>query len=215
MTRALVVTGTDTDIGKTVVAAGLVAALDADYWKPVQAGLDGETDRETVMRLARLPAERAHAEAYRLTAPASPHRAAEIDGVEIDTARLMPPSTPRTLVIEGAGGLLVPLNRRELQIDLFARWGLPVLLVAATRLGTINHTLLSLEALRARALPLIGVLFTGDANADTQRTICDFGGVVSRGRLPSLTPLDSDTLSRAFSSGIDISAIRSALERAP
>lgn len=215
MTRALVVTGTDTDIGKTVVAAGLVAALDADYWKPVQAGLDGETDRETVMRLARLSPDRAHAEAYRLRTPASPHRAAEIDGLDIDTSRLSPPATSRTLVIEGAGGLLVPLNRRELQIDLFARWGLPVLLVASTRLGTINHTLLSLEALRSRSIPLLGILFTGDENTDTQHTICEFAGARSLGRLPTLSHLDSDTLSRAFSSGIDIAAIRSALERAP
>ena len=215
MTRALVVTGTDTGIGKTVVAAGLVGALDADYWKPVQAGLDGESDSETVMRLARLPAERAHAEAYRLTTPASPHRAAEIDGLDIDTSRLSPPATARTLGIEGAGGLLVPLNRRELQIDLLARWRFPIILVTSTRLGTINHTLLSLEALRARALPVVGVLFTGENNADTERTICDFADVPSLGRLPILTPLDSDTLSRAFSSRIDIAAIRSALERAP
>jgi len=151
MTRALVVTGTDTDIGKTVVAAGLVGALGADYWKPIQAGLDDETDREAVMRLAPCDATRAHTEIYRLATAASPHRAAALDGIEIDTARLTPPHSARPLVIEGAGGLMVPLTPSELQIDLFARWRFPVVLVASTRLGTINHTLLSIEALRARA----------------------------------------------------------------
>lgn len=215
MTRALVVTGTDTDIGKTVVAAGLVGALDADYWKPIQAGLDGETDREAVMRLAPCDATRAHAEIYRLSTPASPHRAAALDGIEIDTARLTPPHSTRPLVIEGAGGLMVPLTPRELQIDLFARWCFPVVLVASTRLGTINHTLLSIEALRARALPIVGVLFTGRANEDTIRTICAFARAASLGHLPLLTPLDSSTLAGAFSRAIDTAAILSAMERAP
>lgn len=215
MTRALVVTGTDTDIGKTVVAAGLVGALGADYWKPIQAGLDGETDREAVMRLARCDATRAHTEIYRLATPASPHRAAALDGIEIDTARLTPPHSSRPLVIEGAGGLMVPLTPIELQIDLFARWRFPVVLVASTRLGTINHTLLSIEALRARALPIVGVLFTGTDNNDTVRTIAAFGNVRPLGRLPQLAPLDSTTLAGAFSRDIDVAAILSAMERTP
>ncbi len=215
MTRALVVTGTDTDIGKTVVAAGLVGALGADYWKPVQAGLDGETDRETVMRLAPCDAIRTHEEIYRLATPASPHRAAALDGIEIDTARLTPPHSTRLLVIEGAGGLMVPLTPNELQIDLFARWRFPVVLVASTRLGTINHTLLSIEALRARAIPIVGVLFTGEANDNTERTIAAFGNTPALGRLPHLAPLDSTTLAGAFSHAIDVPAILSAMERTP
>ncbi len=215
MTRALVVTGTDTDIGKTVVAAGLVGALGADYWKPIQAGLDDETDREAVMRLAPCDATRAHAEIYRLATAASPHRAAALDGIEIDTARLTPPHSTRPLVIEGAGGLMVPLTPSELQIDLFARWRFPVVLVASTRLGTINHTLLSIEALRARAIPIVGVLFTGAANDDTVRTIATFGSAPALGRLPHLAPLDSTTLAGAFSRAIDVPAILSAMERTP
>ena len=116
----------------------------------MQAGLDEETDRETVLRLSGLPAERMLPEAYRLNTPASPHLAAEIDGVAIDPATLALPQRDRPLVIEGAGGLLVPLTRSVSYIDVFARWSAPVVLCARTTLGTINHSLLSIEALRAR-----------------------------------------------------------------
>ncbi|RWF14555.1 MAG: ATP-dependent dethiobiotin synthetase BioD, partial [Mesorhizobium sp.] len=150
MTVQIVVTGTDTGIGKTVFAAGLAGLLDGVYWKPVQAGIDEGTDSETVSRLAGLSAERVLPEAWRLTEPLSPHRAAELDGVEIDTRALVLPATDRPLVVEGAGGLMVPVNRRALYIDIFARWRAPVVLCARTGLGTINHTLLSIEALRAR-----------------------------------------------------------------
>jgi dethiobiotin synthetase len=197
---SIVVTGTDTDVGKTVFAAGLVAALDGCYWKPVQAGLEGETDAEIVQQLSGLPAERVLPEVYCLTTGASPHLAAERDDIEIDIERLaVPPHMEgRPLVIEGAGGLLVPLTRRLLQIELFARWGIPVVLVASTRLGTINHSLLSVEALRRRQIPLLGIAFVGDENADSERTIVTMGGVRHLGRLPLLDPLDAATLRAAF-----------------
>ncbi len=198
---ALVVTGTDTDIGKTVFAAGLVGLLEAAYWKPIQAGLEGETDRDIIRRLSGAPASRILPEVYRLTTPASPHLAAERDGIEIDVERLteLPTAPGRApLVIEGAGGLLVPLTRQFLQIDLFARWSLPVVLVASTRLGTINHSLLSIEALKRRSIPLLGVAFTGDENADSERTIVTLGGVRHLGRLPHLDLLDAASLSTAF-----------------
>lgn len=207
MTHAFVVTGTDTGIGKTVAAAALVAALDADYWKPVQSGLDGATDRDTVLDLAQIPVSRAHGEIYRLGTPVSPHRAAELDGIEIDTARLVPPRTSRLLVIEGAGGLLVPLTRTVLQIDVFARWGFPVVLVAPTRLGCINHALLSVEALKHRGLPLAGIIFMGDENRDSQRTILDFAGAPGLGRLPLLDPLDANSLSAAARLHLDLSPL--------
>ncbi|TIL29064.1 dethiobiotin synthase, partial [Mesorhizobium sp.] len=152
------------------------------YWKPVQSGLDEETDSEVVARLAGLPSWRVLQEAYRLKSPLSPHRSAEIDGVSIEAADLSLPVVPSPLVIEGAGGLMVPLNRRTRFIDVFAQWQLPVILCARTALGTINHTLLSIEALRARSIPLIGVAFIGDEEADTQRTIVEFGGVPQLGR---------------------------------
>jgi dethiobiotin synthetase len=197
---SIVVTGTDTDVGKTVFAAGLVAALDGCYWKPVQAGLEGETDAEIVQQLSGLPAERVLPEVYCLTTGASPHLAAERDDIEIDIESLaVPPRMEgRPLVIEGAGGLLVPLTRRLLQIELFARWGIPVVLVASTRLGTINHSLLSVEALRRRQIPLLGIVFVGDENADSERTIVAMGGVRHLGRLPLLDPLDASTLRAAF-----------------
>lgn len=207
MTSAIVVTGTDTGIGKTVFAAGLVDALGADYWKPVQAGLDGETDSQVVRRLSGAPASRVLPEIYRLTTPASPHLAAERDGVEVDVERLVTlPASPRgaPIIIEGAGGLLVPLTRRTLQIDLFARWGAPVVLVASTRLGTINHTLLSVEALKRRNVPLLGIAFVGDENADSERTIAAFAGVPRLGRLPRLDPLDTAALRAAFAANFDV-----------
>ena len=201
MTSAIVVTGTDTDVGKTVFAAALVAALDAYYWKPVQAGLDGETDAEIVRRLSGLTAERMLPEVYRLTTAASPHLAAERDGVEIDFEGLANApvlAQDRAVVIEGAGGLLVPLTRHLLQIELFARWGAPVVLVASTRLGTINHSLLSIEALKRRRIPLLGIAFFGEENADSERTITEMGGVRHLGRLPIVEPLDVASLRVAF-----------------
>lgn len=202
MSARIIVTGTDTDIGKTVFSAALVAALAAYYWKPVQSGLAAPTDSETVRRLAAMPPDRILPEAYRLTMPASPHLSAERDGVEIDVERLATavPSVPgdAPLVIEGAGGLMVPVTRRDLQIDLFARWRAPVVLVASTRLGTINHSLLSIKALRHRGIPLLGIAFVGDEVVDSESTIAAMGGVRRLGRLPRLDPLTPATLRAAF-----------------
>lgn len=197
MSRALVVTGTDTDIGKTIFAAGLTRFLEGAYWKPVQAGLDGETDSQTVARLTEMP-ECILAERYRLRTPASPHLAAEIDGVRIDAESLRPPVPECTLIIEGAGGLLVPLNREMLLIDLFAQWGLPTVLCARTRLGTINHTLMSIEALRRREIPLLGVALIGEAHEENARIIASLGQTRILGRLPMLNPLSPATLRSAF-----------------
>jgi dethiobiotin synthetase len=196
----LVVTGTDTGIGKTVFAAALARALGAAYWKPIQSGLLDGADGETV---AALGATRVLPEAYRLTEPLSPHRAAELDGVAIDPARLVPPDAD-PLVIEGAGGVLVPVTRELLYADLFARWGLPVVLVARTGLGTINHSLLSVEALRARGVAVHGIAFVGDANADNEATICAIAGVRRLGRLPRLDPLEAEGLAAAFSAHFDL-----------
>jgi len=190
----IVVTGTDTDIGKTVFAAGLAGALGTTYWKPIQSGLDGGSDGE---RVAALSGATVLPEAYRLATPCSPHLAAEIDGVTIDPDRLMPPDID-PLVIEGAGGVLVPVTRELLYADLFARWGLPTVLVARTALGTINHSLLSIEALRARGVPILGVAFVGVANEDSETTIAAIGGVRRLGRLPILDSLDRPALAAAF-----------------
>jgi dethiobiotin synthetase len=201
---AIVVTATGTDIGKTVFAAALTAALDGCYWKPVQAGLDDGSDLQRVERLSGLPAERLLPEAYRLTTPCSPHRAAEIDGVTIDIDALEPPLCNRPLVIEGAGGLLVPFTRQTTFADVMARWQLPVVLIAATSLGTISHSLAAIEALRARNVDIRGVAFVGDAVEDSEATIAAMGGVKRLGRLPMLDSLEPGVLAAAFAANFDL-----------
>jgi dethiobiotin synthetase len=203
MTRGFVVTGTDTGVGKTVVAAGLAGHLGARYWKPIQAGLDDETDSETVRRLTEGRAQMLP-EVWRLTTPCSPHEAARIDGVRIDPAALALPAGDGPLIVEGAGGVLVPVNEQALMIDLFAGWGLPVLLVARTALGTTNHSLLSLEALRARGIAVAGILFSGDENRAGEEAIIGFGRCRHLGRLPRLDPLTPATLAEAVADNIRV-----------
>lgn len=200
-----VVTGTDTGIGKTVFAAGLAAALGAHYWKPIQAGVDPDGDKEVVARLSGLPASHILPESYRLTTPASPHLAARIDGVEIALDRLALPQVDGPLVIEGAGGVLVPISEELLMADLFAYWGQPVILCARTALGTINHSLLSIEALRARNVPIAGIAFIGQAHAENERIIPQLAAIPSLGRLPLLDPLDPATLAAAFAAHVRLS----------
>ncbi len=204
MSRVFIVSGTDTGIGKTTAAAMLTLALDADYWKPIQSGTEDGTDKATVASLTGLPAERFLPEAYVLTEPLSPHRSAELDGIDIDTARLVLPQTSRPLIVEGAGGLLVPVRRDLLQVDLFKAWNAPVILCARTGLGTINHTLLSIEALHARGMTLHGILFIGDDNADNMRTIAEISGARVLGRLPWLERTNADVLRDAFARHFDL-----------
>lgn len=208
MTQGLIVTGTDTGIGKTVFAAALAGALQATYWKPVQCSLADGGDSARVRELAGLPPGRILPEAYRLAMPASPHRAAEAEGIEISLARLALPEVRGPLVVEGAGGLMVPLNRQTLMIDLFARWRLPVVLVARTALGTINHSLLSIEALNGRNIPILGIAFVGEEMADTERTITEMGNVRRLGRLPRLDALTPATLAAAFAAGFRVEDFR-------
>ncbi|MCK1732230.1 dethiobiotin synthase [Bradyrhizobium sp. 142] len=199
MSRQIVVVGTDTGIGKTVFSAGLANLLGANYWKPVQAGLEGETDAQLVERLGCLDADRILPELYRLRTPASPHHSAEIDGIRIDVDLLkLPEKNDRPLVIEGAGGVMVPLNYGRLYIDVFEQWQVPVVLCASTRLGTINHSLLSLEALRRRQIRILGIAFIGEKNPESESAVCEMGRVRWLGRLPWLSPLTSESLQLAF-----------------
>lgn len=199
-----VVTGTDTGIGKTIFSAALTRVLEAFYWKPVQSGLDDETDSEAVIRLGGIPRDRVLPEAYRLATPASPHLAARLDGVAIDPALLTPPETQAPLVIEGAGGLLVPLSDELLSANLFARWQIPAILCARTSLGTINHTLLSIEAMKHRGIPIFGIAFIGKENRETQRIIAKMSGVRVLGRLPWIDDLAPDRLDEAFRRNFDL-----------
>jgi len=200
-----IVTGTDTDIGKTVFAAALTGALDATYWKPVQAGTDddGTSDSEWVARLSGVRDQQILPEAYRLETACSPHKAARIDGLTIDPDHLHLPHVSGPLVIEGAGGVLVPLTNALLLADVFAQWDAPIILVARTGLGTINHSLLSIEALRTRGLPIHGIAFVGEGNADSERTIAEIGDVRRLGRLAPVPRLDRESLAQAFADGFN------------
>jgi len=198
MSTRFVIVGTDTNVGKTVFAAGLCGLLGATYWKPIQSGLDDPTDSDTVAALAGLAPDRILPEAWRLRTPASPHRAAALDGVRIDPAGLTPPRGIDPLIIESAGGVLVLVDGTTTFADVIARWGIPVILCARTTLGTINHSLLTLEALRARAVQVHGIAFIGDANDNTEESICSAGQVRRLGRLQHLDPLTPATLRAAF-----------------
>ena len=172
MSGQFVITGTDTDIGKTVFAGALTAALDGHYWKPVQAGLAEGTDSETVARLGGIDSSRILPERFRLQIPASPHFSAAEEGIAIGLDDLVLPEVDGPLIIEGAGGALVPVNPDLLFADIFAHWGLPVILVASTRLGT--------------------------EQADSEQTISRMGDVRRLGRLPVIDHLSPATLTAAF-----------------
>ena len=208
----LVVCGTDTDVGKTVVSAMVVQGLGARYWKPVQSGMEGGGDTGRLQRLLGLPQDRLQPEAYRLAAPVSPHWAAEREGLRLDPGRLALPPGDDPLVVETAGGLLVPLRRDWLQIEQIERWGLPVLLVCRSGLGTLNHTLLSLEALKQRRIPVLGLVLNGPHHPDNPRTLEQIGRVPVLAQLPHLPELSAGALQEQW----QLSSLAAVLEqRAP
>jgi dethiobiotin synthetase len=170
------ITGIGTDVGKTVASAILVEALEADYWKPIQSGATTDSDRRTVQSLITNTKSVFHPEVYSLTEPLSPHAAAELDGVEIDLDKIVVPQTENTLIIEGAGGLMVPLNYKGLMVvDLITYCKAEAILVSRNYLGSINHTLLSIEALINRNIPIKGIIINGAENKATERVILDTG----------------------------------------
>ncbi len=193
-----IICGTDTDVGKTIVSAWLVQGLNAIYWKPIQSGLTNGGDTYQVRRLLNLPETRFIKEAYKFQAPVSPHWAAEQENQLIKSENLLLPSIRETLIIETAGGLLVPLTRQLLQIDQLILWGLPVILVARTSLGTLNHTLLSIEALRNRNIPLLGLILNGPEHEDNPKTLRQIGEVEIIGRLPPLKELNAEMLAKEW-----------------
>ena len=190
----LIVAGTDTDVGKTVVSALLVQGLAAHYWKPVQSGLADGSDSQWVQEMLSLPPGRILQESYRLQAPVSPHWAAEQEQLLIDPQRLSLPPGDEPLVLETAGGVMTPLRRDWLQIEQIRLWRLPLVLVARSGLGTLNHTLLTLEALRHRSIPLLGLVLNGPLHPDNPRTLAELGGVPVLAQLPRLEPLTAAAL---------------------
>jgi malonyl-CoA O-methyltransferase len=190
--RGVFVTGTDTGVGKTLVSAILVKAWQADYWKPLQTGVADEPgDTPSVAFLADMAPSRVHAPAVVLQAPLSPWAAAPLEGVRIDTHALTCPATHAPLVVEGAGGLLVPIDDDTMMIDLIGRLALPVILVARSGLGTINHTLLSLHALKAAGIAIAGVVMNGPPSASNRLAIERFGGVPVIAEVPALHVVDT------------------------
>jgi malonyl-CoA O-methyltransferase len=196
--QSVFVTGTDTGVGKTVVSACLARRWGAAYWKPIQTGLAQEPgDTETVAWLAGLPPGRLHTPRYSLAAPLSPEAAGELEGVAIRLVEFALPEAAVPLVVEGAGGVLVPLGAGACMADLMAAFGLPVVLVARSGLGTINHTLLSLEALRRRGLGVLGVVMVGEPNPGNRRAIERHGDVAVMAELPVLAPLCPEAVAAA------------------
>lgn len=211
MAERFFVTGTDTGVGKTVVSALLCAALGAVYWKPIQTGSREGTDRNTVMRLAEMPRGRTRPENYMFSPPVSPHLAARMTGARIELRRVKVPtlSAGENLIAEGAGGALVPINRTQLMTDLMRHLGFPVLLVARTSLGTINHTLLSLAALRAARLEVRGVILVGKLNVENRKAVEHYGDIAVIGWLPFLKKINRRTLLGGYEKHFD----RKAFER--
>lgn len=207
--KSLIVTGTDTGIGKTLVSAILLAGMpEYYYWKPIQSGLEPTTDTRSVLSLAGISSSRVLPEAYTFKAPLSPHAAAELEGRTVDADRLILPQE-RPIVIEGAGGVLVPLNRNTLYIDVFAKWKLPALVVTRSTLGTINHTLLTLEALRQHGVEVLGCIVNGPRNPSNEHAIEQYGSVEVLGVLEPIDELSPTTLQEVF--GARLARVRKVL----
>ena len=192
----LFVTGIGTEVGKTIISAILVEALKADYWKLVQAGDLDYSDTMKVRALVSNTKSVFHAETHALGHPMSPHAAAARDGVAIELSDFSIPETSNSLVIEGAGGLMVPLNRKDCIIDLIEQIGVDVVLVSRNYLGSINHTLLSIEALQRRGVEIKGIIFNDVENKDTESVILEMSGLKLLGRVDLEEDIDSSVISR-------------------
>lgn len=175
----IIVTGCNTDVGKTIVSAIMATALQGDYWKPISCGEEENSDSQFMRKLSKA---KIHPSAYSLQAPLSPHHAARLEGIDIDTNNIILPKTSKPLVIETAGGIFVPLNYSKLMIDLFLPWEGIWVVVSQHYLGSINHTLLTMEALKHRNARVAGIIFNG-TNPESEQAILQFSGSSCLGRL--------------------------------
>ena len=196
--RRLFVTGIGTHVGKTVISAILTQKLQADYWKPIQAGDLNNTDSMKVSQWVDNTISTIHPEAYRLTQPMSPHAAAERDGININLKDIISAETTRNLIIEGAGGLMVPLNKNDLVVDMISHFQAEAVLVSRHYLGSINHTILSIEALRSRNIPITGIIFNGDDNRATESILKSVCAVPILGRIPDIDSLNQYSIKDAI-----------------
>lgn len=190
------ITGIGTNIGKTVASAILTEALEADYWKPIQSGDLGNSDSLKVKNLITNTKSKIHPETYRLNHAMSPHAAAKLDNITINLDKIYFPKTKNNLIIEGAGGLMVPLNEHELIIDLIKKLNVEVILVSQNYLGSINHTLLSLETFKVRKLKIKGIIFNGKPNLETENYILNYSGVKCIGRIDEHKTINKEVVLR-------------------
>ncbi len=196
--KRIIICGTDTDVGKTIVSSFFVQGLKGIYWKPIQSGTEDGTDTKTVCKILNLDPNRHLSERYKFKAPVSPHWAAEKESSFIEPNTLNLPDLDKLIIIETAGGLMVPLNRNWLQIDQLEVWGAPIILVARTGLGTLNHTLLSLEALKRRNLNVLGIVLNGPPHNDNPKTLEQFGDTKILASLPIFDEVSAKVLSQEW-----------------
>ena len=189
-----VICGTDTDIGKTLISSFFVRGLNSFYWKPIQSGIGSETDSQAVERLSKVNKSKIIKEAYIFTKPVSPHWAAEIDKKVINFQQLNLPNVDGSLIVETAGGLMVPITRNYLQIDQIKQWDIPVILVCKSTLGTLNHTLLSIEALKKRNIKILGLVINGEKHLDNPKTLTEFSSIPIIAEFPYLQKINSNIL---------------------
>jgi dethiobiotin synthetase len=197
MSKTYFVTGIGTGIGKTIVSAIVTEKLQADYWKPIQSGDLDQSDSIKVESLISNSKTVIHQEAFKLTQPLSPHLSAKLDNIDLNIDKLFTPFTDNTLIIEGAGGLMVPLNDRELLVDYIKILQVEVILVSQNYLGSINHTLLSLDLLKARNVKVKGIIYNGVSNSETERYITQYSGVKILGNIPVLDIITKETIHQA------------------
>lgn len=194
--NSIIIAGCGTEIGKTIVSAIITTAMQGDYWKPIQCGEAENSDTTMMHQLINVDKHCIYNPAYSLKAPLSPHHAARLEGVSIDIDSIIPPKTLRPLVIESVGGVLVPLNSHKLSIDLFNLWNSKWVIVSKHYLGSINHTLLTIEVLKQRKISIAGIIFNGEPNVDTETAILENSQISCLGRLLPESTINSTTIQR-------------------
>jgi dethiobiotin synthetase len=192
----MIVAGSGTDVGKTIVAAILATVFEGDYWKPVQCGNEEDSDTATMKKLIDTTRHRIYPPAYSFKTPVSPHHAARLENASIHLDAIIPPQTTRPLIIEGVGGILVPLTTKVLSIDLFKSWDCQWVIVSKHYLGSINHTLLTIDALKRYEISIAGIIFNGEPNPDSESAILGNSQLPLLGRLLPETHVNLQTIQR-------------------
>lgn len=197
MAQQYFITGIGTGIGKTITSAIITEKLKADYWKPIQSGDLAQSDSMTIESLISNNQTVIHPETYRLTQPLSPHLSAKIDGIEIELNNFQLPKTNNNLIVEGAGGLMVPLNGKELILDLIKHLNIEVILISQHYLGSINHTLLTINTLNQHNIVIKGIIFNGEENFESQSYILNYTGVKHLGNIPYINEINKEKVKKA------------------